>query len=214
MIELEILNPVDGQPTGDKVTVSPEIDDSTPSVALLHEVITAYQANRHQGTHSTLTRGEVRGGGKKPWKQKHTGHARSGSNRSPLWRKGGIVFGPHPRSYRIEVGVAKKRLALAQALRVKLDGQMAIIREDGLAHVDKTKELVKIMTSLTKAPASSQLLVVKKAALKLKLAARNVPWLRLANADQINAEVLLWAKRVVMSEQAWGYLAEVCRRHG
>src|SRR4051812_6586091 len=99
------------------------------SKRVLHEVITAYQANQRRGTSNTKTRGEVSGGGRKPWKQKGTGNARSGSNRSPLWRKGGIIFGPHPRSYRIDVGGEKRRFALSTALTLKAQDQALVVLE-------------------------------------------------------------------------------------
>src|ERR1041385_8725697 len=101
------------------------------SMRVLHEVLTAYQANQRQGTSNTKTRADVSGGGHKPWKQKGTGNARSGSNRSPLWRKGGIIFGPHPRSYRIELNAAKKLLALQTALIEKAKASdISVIRSE------------------------------------------------------------------------------------
>ena len=99
------------------------------NIHLIHEVVQAYLANQRKGTHSSLTRSEVSGGGKKPWKQKHTGRARSGSTRSPLWRGGGIIFGPKPRSYRRDLPGKKIKAALAQVLSAKLKSGELVVCE-------------------------------------------------------------------------------------
>src|SRR5258708_6367926 len=104
-----------GEATG-KFDLPENLFPPAASRRILHEVVVAYQGNQRRGTSETKTRAHVSGGGRKPWKQKGTGNARSGSNRSPLWRKGGIIFGPHPRSYRIELNGAKKLMALQTAL--------------------------------------------------------------------------------------------------
>src|SRR5689334_17726662 len=98
------------------VTLDEKLTASTGSPALLHEVIVAFRGAQRAGTHKTKTRKEVSGGGVKPWKQKHTGRARSGSTRSPLWRHGGIIFGPEPRDYRQDIPKQKKRLAFKMAV--------------------------------------------------------------------------------------------------
>src|SRR5947209_18716562 len=109
----------------------PEAIFGTPvNAAVLHQAVRRQQANERQGTHDTKTRGEVSGGGKKPWKQKGTGRARQGSTRAPQWRHGGVVFGPHPRSYERKMPRKQRRLALRAALSVKVrDGALRIVDE-------------------------------------------------------------------------------------
>lgn len=209
MERLDVVNLTEGKPSGANIEVPAYLREIRPNPALLHEVVTAYQANERQGTHETLTRGEVSGGGKKPWKQKHTGRARSGSNRSPLWRKGGIVFGPHSRSYRQEVPAFKKKLALAQALHVKLDGQIVVFKEESVVSIERTKELAGILTR-EPAPKGFQVIVLKEAPQGFKRAARNIPWLGLSSVRTLNALVVLNAARLMISDQAWSQLMEVC----
>src|SRR3989344_3208552 len=108
-MEINVLNSK-GEVTG-KANLPEGLDSVKVNRHLVHEVVRAYLANQRKGTHSTLTRTEVSGGGKKPWKQKHTGRARAGSSRSPLWRGGGIIFGPQPRSYRIDLPHAQVKAA-------------------------------------------------------------------------------------------------------
>ncbi len=115
---------------------------------LLHEYVVAYLANQRQGTHSTKTRAEVRGGGRKPWVQKHTGRARQGSIRSPLWRKGGIVFGPKPRDYSVELPKKKKTLAKYLSLIEKIKSNDLIIIDKLNLKSHKTKDALKILRNL------------------------------------------------------------------
>src|SRR5688572_27469049 len=113
-LSLEVIN-IKGEKTGN-VDLSEKVFKAQAPVAVVHEVVNAFLANQRRGTHSTKNRGEVSGGGLKPWKQKHTGRARAGSTRSPLWRHGGIIFGPKPRSYFQGLPVEKKKIALRKIL--------------------------------------------------------------------------------------------------
>src|SRR5690554_6321990 len=116
--------------------------------ALIHQAVLAHLANRRQGTHSTKTRGEVSGGGRKPWRQKGTGRARQGSIRSPLWRHGGIVFGPKPREYGFTIPRKARRLALKSALSAKLrDGQVVVLEQLRLSE-PKTRAMVSVLDGL------------------------------------------------------------------
>src|ERR671934_2467907 len=126
-----------------KVLRSIDLDDRvfgiTPNQAVVHQAVVAQQANARQGTHDTRTRGEVAGGGKKPYRQKGTGYARQGSNRAPHYRKGGIVFGPHPRSYHKDLPRKMRRLALRSALSAQVqDGELVVVDQFTLAAA-KTK---------------------------------------------------------------------------
>ena len=108
----------------------PQVFESAVNEALLHQAVVAYMANQRQGTSAVKTRAQVRGGGRKPWRQKHTGRARQGSIRSPHWRKGGIVFGPSPRDYRLAIPARLKRQALASALAQRAsEGQVRVVSE-------------------------------------------------------------------------------------
>ena len=129
-----------------------QVEDSVFGVpfneALVHQVMVAHQANRRVGTHSTRTRGEVRGGGRKPYSQKHTGRARQGSTRSPQWRGGGVVFGPHPRDYHQRTPKKMRRGAfrcmLAQRVR---EGRVTVVEDLGL-QAPKTKEMIQLLKGL------------------------------------------------------------------
>jgi len=167
---------------------------------VLQEVIIVLQGNQRRGTSSTLTRGLVSGGGRKPWKQKGTGNARSGSNRSPLWRKGGIIFGPLPRSYRIDVPASKKLLALQTALVEKAKASEIGIIDSVEFKEGKTKQVA----AWTKKNGSGRglMLIVDKKDPALLRAARNVAGLCIADAGEVNAWTLLAAKKVLFTKSA------------
>jgi len=197
-METTVYN-LQGQETG-KINL-PAVFETKISPALLHEVVTGYLANQRSGTHSTKTRGEVSGGGKKPWKEKGTGNARAGSNRSPLWRKGGIIFGPKPRSYeqRLTQGKRHRSLEMALALKAKENG---IVVVDALTVSEpKTKKIAEIL-KLLKIDASKILFVVEKSDANVKRASRNIEGLVVTEAKNLNAYQLLWAKKVVMTQGA------------
>ena len=118
------------------------------NVSLMHEAVKNYLANQRQGTQSTLTRTEVRGGGKKPWRQKGTGRARQGSTRAPQWRHGGVALGPKPRSYRYSMNKKAKRLALKSAFSAKVaEGKFIVVDKLELAEI-KTKSMIKVLDNL------------------------------------------------------------------
>lgn len=147
-----------------------------PNVAVLHQAVVAQLSNQRKGTHSTKTRGQVAGGGRKPWRQKGTGRARQGSTRAPHWRHGGIVFGPHPRSYHKDMPRKMRRLAMRSALSAKLrDGEMMIV--DALALPQpKTREMKAALASL--GATGSALLVLGQADEAIKRASANLPKVR------------------------------------
>lgn len=147
----------------DKFKLSSDIFGAEINKSLLHQAIVMYLANRRQGNASTKTRKDVRGGGKKPWRQKGTGRARAGSNRSPLWRGGGIVFGPHPRDYSFSMPKKMKRLALISSLSAKTkDNEIMLLEKDPELKQPKTKEMAKILMALKTYGKRNLYLYIKK----------------------------------------------------
>ncbi|MDR0433656.1 MAG: 50S ribosomal protein L4, partial [Gracilibacteraceae bacterium] len=141
MPRVQIVN-IEGEAV-EEMEISEEIFGVEPNMAVIHSAVVAQQANARQGTHSTLGRSEVRGGGRKPWRQKGTGRARAGTSRSPLWRGGGVIFGPKPRSYRKNLPRKVRKMALYSALSGKLrDGNFIVV--DKIAfEVPRTKDMRK-----------------------------------------------------------------------
>jgi large subunit ribosomal protein L4 len=169
--------------------------------------VTAQLAGRHLGTHDTKTRGEVRGGGKKPYRQKGTGRARQGSRSAPHYAGGGVVFGPHPRSYAQRLPRRMKRLALRGALTAKLaDGAIKVLDAFALEQI-RTKDLVVVLGNLA---ASGRVLIVAPARDdRLDLSARNLPTVEVLLADSLNIVDLLKADVVVIEQPALARLEEV-----
>lgn len=176
---------------------------------LLHEVVRAYLANQRKGTHSTKTRSEVQATGRKPWKQKHTGRARAGSARSPLWRGGGIIFGPKPRSYRIELPKKKVKKALAQVFSAKAKNGELLVSEKPELQIPKTKKVVEWMKKLS-LPQNS-LLVVEQMEKNLSLSARNLSDFSVIDWRSIHPYHLLKAKKVVFTPRALQLFGEACK---
>jgi len=177
------------------------------NAAVLHQVVTAQLAGRRLGTHDTKTRGEVRGGGAKPYRQKGTGRARQGSRSAPHYKGGGAVFGPHPRSYEQRLPRKMKRLALRGALTAKLgDEAVKVIDSFGLEAV-KTRDLVGVLGALE---ANGRVLVVAPGRdEKLELSARNLPTVEVILADSLNVVDLLRADVVLIEQPALARMEEV-----
>jgi large subunit ribosomal protein L4 len=177
------------------------------NAAVLHQVVTAQLAGRRTGTHDTKTRGEVRGGGKKPYRQKGTGRARQGSRTAPHYRGGGAVFGPHPRSYEQRLPRKMKRLALRGALTAKLgDEAIKVIDAFGLEAI-RTKDLAGVLGVLE---ARGRVLVVAGGRdERLELSARNLPTVDVLLADSLNVVDLLKADIVLIEQPALARMEEV-----
>lgn len=169
---------------------------------VLHEYVVAYLANQRQGTHCTKTRAEVRGGGRKPWAQKHTGRARQGSIRSPLWRKGGVVFGPKPRDYYIQLPKKKKRLAKYLALAEKIKSKDLLVVEDFKLESYKTKKVKEILNNLG-LDSKKILIVDKEFDDNVKLATRNLEKVEISRVSDLNAYVLLNNEKIIITKEAW-----------
>jgi len=177
-----------------------------PSEASVHTVITAYLANQRQGTQSALTRAEVRGGGKKPWRQKGTGRARHGTSRSPIWRGGGIVFGPHPRSYKYSLPKKVRRLALRSALSSKVHTENILIVDELLMEQPKTKEMARILGNLK---VDEALLVTTGDSPAVAKSARNIPGVKPLEVDGINVYDILAHEKLVITKDAVVRVEEV-----
>jgi large subunit ribosomal protein L4 len=191
-----------------EVELSDELFSAPINTAVLHQVVIAQLAGRHLGTHDTKRRGEVAGGGRKPYRQKGTGRARQGSIRSPQFRGGGVVFGPHPRSYVQRLPRQMKRLALVGALTSKLDDD-AIRVVDGFGlEGPKTRDIVNIIDAL--GSSRRRVLIVAPATDEtLILSARNVPGVEVIRADSLNVVAVLNADMVLIEQPALSRMEEV-----
>jgi large subunit ribosomal protein L4 len=189
------------------VELSDELFGAPVNEAVLHQVVTAQLAGRRIGTHDTKTRGEVRGGGKKPYRQKGTGRARQGSRTAPHYRGGGAVFGPHPRSYEQRLPRKMKRLALRGALTAKLGDEAIRIVDSFALEAIKTAEVVGVLSAIN---ATGRVLVVAPSTdEKLKLSARNLPTVEVILADSLNVVDIIKADTVVIEQPALARMEEV-----
>jgi len=171
----------------------------TPNVEVMHAMVVNYLANQRQGTQSTLTRTEVRGGGRKPWRQKGTGHARQGSIRSPQWTHGGVALGPKPRSYSYSLNKKVRRLAMKSALSSKvLDNNIVVLDAIKLEEF-KTKNVIKMLSSLS--VSGKALIVMPEVDNKLIKSAANIPGIKTACVNTLNVyDILNYDKFIVVSD--------------
>jgi large subunit ribosomal protein L4 len=211
-MQLELRN-TDGVIVG-QVKVSDALMDVPFNPSLVHQAMVMYQLNKMQGTHSTKTRAEVAGGGAKPWAQKHTGRARAGSNRSPIWRHGGITFGPKPRSHRKDMPKRMRLKAFLCTLSQKVRENRLIVLEDIQGVDGKTKNLVRILEALD--IKGSTLIVTEVPDSTLINSARNVPkiWtlpINLLNAGELlkRSNLVITLKALGKAEQFWGSKEEL-----
>jgi large subunit ribosomal protein L4 len=181
----------------------------TTAADLLHRAVLRQLAHARQGTASTLTRAEVAGGGRKPYKQKGTGRARQGSIRTPLRPGGGIVFGPKPRSYSLSLNRKERRLALRTALMSRIDDITVVQGFGDTLEAPKTKEITSALQRLGFLPETRVLLVIDGASETLKLSVRNLERVKLIAADQLNVFDLLNAQKLVLNEGALAKIQEV-----
>ena len=178
-----------------------------PNEAIVHSVLVNYLANQRQGTQSTKTRAEVRGGGRKPWRQKGTGRARQGSIRAPQWIKGGIALGPKPRSYRYSVNKKEKRLAIKSVLSSKvLENQLTIVDKLDLAEI-KTKSMVKTLNNLKLE--GKTLVILHEKNLNVQASTRNIQGAKAITANTINVYDLLKYTNLVLTLDTVKKLEEV-----
>lgn len=198
-LEIDVLD-VQGKEIK-KIKLNGQVFDGKVNTTLMHQAVTAYLANQRKGLASTKTKGEVRGGGAKPWRQKGTGRARAGSRRSPIWSGGGVTFGPKPRSYYKDLPKKMKIRALKSALNAKLNEQQILILNDLAVDSRKTKNLFKIIDSL-KLKGEKTRFVVEELEDKLKLASRNIKKVLLTKAANIHTTEVIDCKRLVLTNGA------------
>ena len=196
-----------GSQTGE-IELSDTLFAADINKAVIHQVVRAQLANKRQGTKCTLTRTEVRGGGKKPYRQKGTGRARQGSIRSPQFNKGGVVFAPKPRSFRIAVPKKMKRLALEGVLTDKVVCNNFVVVENLALEAPKTKEMVKVLGNL-KLAQSKTLIITAEPDETVARAAGNIPAVATSLVNTINVVDVLKADKLLITKEAVERLQEV-----
>ena len=179
----------------------------TPNEAVMHASVVNYLANQRQGTQSTLTRTEVRGGGRKPWRQKGTGHARQGSTRAPQWTHGGVALGPKPRSYRYALNKKVRRLAMKSALSTKVLDQNMIVLDSLKVEEFKTKTIVAMLKALN--VEGKALLVTAEADQKVVKSAANIAGVKTAAVNTLNVYDILNYDKFIVAEDAVAKIEEV-----
>jgi len=205
MKELSVLD-VKGKKVND-ITLNETVWGIEPNDAVLYDAITLARNNQRQGTADTKTRSEVSGGGRKPWRQKGTGRARQGSTRAPHWPGGGVVFGPHPRSYAKKMNRKERRLALKSALAYKLLESKMVIVKDFALETNKTKEALSILKDLN--VSEKTLIVVDELTDNLILATRNIEGVILLEASEVNVYDVISSEYMVITENAVKAIEEV-----
>lgn len=176
-------------------------------VPAMHQVVVAHLANCRVGTHDTKDRGDVRGGGRKPWRQKRTGRARAGSSRSPIWVGGGVAHGPHPRDYRQKVNKKVRRLALRSALTLKVSEENMLVLRSFELSVPKTKVLIDFLDTID--GGKKPLFVLHETNMAVVKSAANIPGAEVLHVDSINVYDLLNHDRLIATPEAVRKLEEV-----
>ena len=190
-----------------EVTLSDAIFGITPNKPVMHAAVVNYLANQRQGTQSTLTRTEVSGGGRKPWRQKGTGHARQGSIRAPQWRHGGIALGPKPRDYSYSLNKKVKRLAIKSALSSKVLDNSLIVVDKIEVNEFKTKTVVNMLNAL--GAAKKTLIVLPEVNEKLIKSASNIPGVKTTLVNTLNVYDILNYDNFIVSQDAVAKIEEV-----
>ncbi len=198
MPKVQVLN-MQGSPVGE-LELNEYVFGIEPNTHVLHSAVVSQLASLRRGTHSTLLRGEVRGGGRKPWRQKGTGRARAGSTRSPLWRGGAVLFGPKPRDYGFSLPKKVRRLALRSALSSKVIEQKLIVVEDLSLTEAKTREMVKVLKALN--ASQKALIVTDEACDTVARSARNIEGIKATAVEGLNVYDLLKHDVIVMTKAA------------
>ena len=187
--------------------LSAAVFEIEPNVHVMHEVVRSQRAARRQGTHNTLTRGQVRGGGKKPWRQKGTGRARQGTIRAPQWAGGGTVFGPHPRSYAFKVPAKVVKLAMRSALSAKLADNQLVAVDDFSFEKPSTKQAAEALKNLGIEGRCT--IIVSDENLNAFLSFRNIPTVRIIGASELNTLDFIDNKVLVLTNAALTRIEEV-----
>ncbi|MCK4533718.1 50S ribosomal protein L4 [bacterium] len=191
----------------DKVLLPDEIFKVKVKVSVLNEVVKMHLANCRMGTACTKTKGEVSGGGSRPWRQKGTGRARAGSNRSPLWRHGGVTFGPRPRNFKYSIPKKKKKLALKGALSNKFEAGELLVVDTLELKEPKTRIMSKLLDGLKVQKTS--LIVIAKIDKLLLRATNNIPGLKVILGKDLNVYDVLKYKKIIITKEAVSMVKEV-----
>ncbi len=178
-----------------------------PNAAVMHQLVVSYLANQRQGTQSALTRAEVSGGGKKPWRQKGTGRARQGSTRAPQWYHGGVVFAPKPRDYRFSVNKKVRRLAMKSAFSTKAQGSDVIVIDSIALDTFKTQTIAKMLTAV--GSEKKALIVLPTVDEKVIKSARNIAGVKTAQVNELNVYDILNADKLIIVKDALAKIEEV-----
>ena len=208
MPNMKVVN-MAGKEVGE-IALSEKVFGRKVNEAVLHTAVRAYLMNQRQGTQSTLTRSEVSGGGRKPWKQKGTGHARQGSTRSPQWTHGGIALGPKPRSYRIELNKGIKRAAMFSALSSKVAGGEMIVVDNITATEYKTKDMVKMLAAV--GAAKKTLVVLPEVNNFVIKSCANIEGVKTTQWNTINVYDILNCDTLIVAQGAVAKIEEVYAR--
>lgn len=200
---------LDGHVVGE-MDLSERVFAAPVNSALLHQAVVAFEANQRSGRAQTKTRSMVRGGGRKPWRQKGTGRARAGTIRAPHWRHGGVVFGPHPRDYSQKFPRKMRRAAIRQALSAKFRDQELTVVDSLQLETKRTKIMLGVLNQLS--VGKNVLFVTAKPEENLKLSVRNFPDVDATTADSLNAYTLLKYHRLVLERSAVEAVEEVFNR--
>lgn len=187
-----------------------EVITNAKGTQAVHDALVAHRAARRAGTACTKSVGEVAGTNKKPWRQKGTGRARAGSFRSPLWRGGGVVFGPKPRDFSVKLNARVRQLALRKAISARLSaGEVMVVDELKLGS-HKTKDFLQTIAPLN--VLDGTLLIVAQPDRQLRLASRNVPGVRLTTGDEVSLYQVLWPQRILFTQDAFQKLEQRLNR--
>ncbi len=201
----------EGNPAGE-VELPENAFGIKPNEAVVWQYVKTYLANQRVGTHSARTRGEVRGGGRKPWRQKGTGRARHGSIRSPIWRGGGVVFPPKPRDYRLKMPKKMRRLALASVLSDRARENLVSVFDGFDLPQPQTKRFIEIMRNADINIERPTLIITEKVEPNVIKSARNVKRVRVTHTGELNAYQVVISENIVVEKNALGKIEELCRR--
>ena len=205
MPNIEVLD-VTGKKVGD-VELAESVFGIEPNTVVLHQLVVNYLANNRQGTQSALTRAEVRGGGRKPWKQKGAGHARQGSTRAPQWTHGGVVFAPKPRSYRFTVNKKVRRLGMKSAFSSKFKDNQLIVLDELTVENYSTKTVAAALKAI--GADKKALIVLDSVDTKVINSARNIPGVKTAQVNTLNVYDIINADKLVIVKGAVSKIEEV-----
>lgn len=211
-MKIDVLK-TDGSSSGRQIELSDEIFGIEPNSHAMYLSVKAYLANQRQGTHKAKERGEVRGGGKKPWKQKGRGGARAGTTRSPLWVGGGTIFGPRPRDYRQDLSKKVKKLARTSAFSSKVKDEQLMVVEDFNFESPRTKDFVQILNALN-AEGKKVLLLTNGNQGTVYRSGRNIPKVKVLEADKASTYDILNNQILVLQESAVSAIMKTFEKGG